>query len=221
MDMTAVALALCSTKGGTGKTTLAYNIAERARAHGLRVAMVDYDPQEVSVGLQSLRGEPGWPVLTGRIGMAGSEMLDRLKEEGEYDLLVCDMPGTDSMFLSRMLGQMELVLSPVGVGAADLLVAASFAWLVRDLSMPVVFVANNVPAGARRRRALLETLEGFEVEVCPEVVQNRVAHLDALRLGEGVCELAPRSAAAGEVCRLWAWVWERLDIEKGVDDDIV
>ena len=49
-------VALCSMKGGTGKTTLAFNLAERGHSFGWRVALVDLDPQEGAFGLADLRG---------------------------------------------------------------------------------------------------------------------------------------------------------------------
>ena len=51
-----VAIALCSLKGGTGKTTLSYNLCERGVSAGLEVRLVDFDPQEGSLGFAYLRG---------------------------------------------------------------------------------------------------------------------------------------------------------------------
>jgi chromosome partitioning protein len=207
-----LAIALCSMKGGTGKTTLAYNLAERACTRGYQAALLDYDPQEGSIGLADLREASGWPVFSSRVGVPGAEYLAGLRETGTYDVLVCDLPGSDSMALGRLLMEMDLVLSPVGAGPSDLMTAGNFAWLVRGMSLPVVFVPNNVPQGRVRREDMLAELEGFQLEVCPVAVQRRVAHLDALRAGLGVCEAFPRSTAAREVDALWAWVCGRLGI---------
>ena len=207
-----LAVALCSMKGGTGKTTLAYNLAERAHTGGRRVAVLDYDPQEGCIGLADLRNGGGWPVSAGRVGVAGADRLNAMRVKGEFDLVVCDLPGSDSMALGRLLMEMDLVLSPVGVGAADLMAAASFAWMVNRMELPVVFVPNNLPQGQARREAMLAELGGLSVVVCPVMLQRRVAHLDALRAGLGVCEAFPRSAAAGEIEALWAWVFGRLNL---------
>ncbi len=62
------AVAMCSMKGGTGKTTIAFNLAERAFAGGLRVLHLDFDPQEGSIGIADLREKSGrvcWPTPTG------------------------------------------------------------------------------------------------------------------------------------------------------------
>jgi hypothetical protein len=51
------------------------------------------------------------------------------------------------------------------------------------------------------------------VEICPVMVRHRVAHLDSLRSGFGVCEHSPRSLAAAEICELWEWVCARLGVQ--------
>ena len=210
--MDSSAIALCSLKGGTGKTAMAYNLMERSVSSGCRTLLVDYDPQEGSIGLLDLRGSRDWRVVSSRVTLAGSEELGRLKSCGEFDVILCDLPGSDSMALCSLLKRMDLILSPVGVGASDLLTAANFGTLIAQFDLPpVVFLPNNIPFYHKRRRELLEELSELELEVCPVMVQRRVAHLDALRSGLGVCEAFPGSEAAREVDMLWDWVRRRLD----------
>ena len=204
-------VALCSMKGGTGKTALAFNLAERGKAAGWRVALVDLDPQEGSIGLADLRAGCCWPVLRCPPGRTAGEDIRAIRAGGEYDLVICDLPGGDSMSMGRVLAEMDLVLSPVGAGPSDLGSAANFAWLVKRMELPAVFVPNNVPFGESRRVGMVEELEEFGVEVCPVMLRRRVAHLDALREGMGVCEASPKSAAAAEVEELWNWVTGRLN----------
>ena len=202
----------CSTKGGTGKTTLAFNLAERAHAAGLRVVVVDCDPQEGSIGLADLREAPSWPVVSSRVSFGGAERMARLRDSGEYDLVVCDLPGTDSMSLGRTLSEMDLVLSPVGVGPADIMAAANFLWAMQSSNLPIVFVPNAVPPGRARRDELVRELAERQAVVCPVQLQRRVAHVDALRSGQGVCEMAPESVAAREFNAFWLWVSEKLGL---------
>ena len=216
-----VAIALCSTKGGTGKTTISFNLAERACADGLAVAVVDFDPQEGFAGLVGLRPESldRWAVFRCRVDVKGAEDLERLKREGRYDLVICDLPGSDSMSLVRLLQQMDLVLSPVGPSASELMVAANFAWMVQPFDLPVVFVPNNLPVSPQRRQILLNELDRFAESVCPVTVYRRMAQVDALRSGRGVCEAAPRSPAASEIDSLWRWVAGHLEIGVGGGND--
>ena len=183
---------------------------------------MDFDPQEGSIGLLDLREDSGWRVMSSRVTLPGSEELGRLKSCGEYDVIVCDLPGSDSMALGSLLKRMNLILSPVGVGASDLLTAANFGTLIRQFELPpVVFLPNNVPFYHRRQRELLEELSELELEVCPVMIQRRVAHLDALRSGRGVCEAFPDSEAAREVNSLWEWVCGRLDLGSRIFEEDV
>ena len=209
------ALAMCSMKGGTGKTTISFNLAERAFASGLDVLLVDYDPQEGSIGLLDLRDRDSscWMVVPGRVTVDGAARLVSLRDERPERLLVCDLPGADSIALVRLLSSMDLVLSPVGPGASDLLAAANFVSAVQGFDLPMVFLPNNVPPIRGRQDTLMAELGALGVEVCPVLVQRRVAHLDSLRSGFGVCEHSPRSPAAAEISQLWDWVCARLGIQ--------
>ena len=211
--MNSSAIALCSLKGGTGKTTMAFNLAERAIAAGRKTVLIDYDPQEGSLGLLYLRGEHGWSARSSRVSVASSDDLAGMKSRGDYDVIVCDLPGADSMALAGLLRNMDLILSPVGLGASDLLTAANFSSLARQFDLPVVFLANNIPIYRSRREELQRELDELGVEVCPVTVQRRVAHLDALRDGRGVCEVFPESKAALEIDGLWSWVCGRVGLD--------
>ena len=206
-------IALSSRKGGTGKTTIAFNLAERAFTGGLDVVVLDYDAQEGSIGLMDLRESQDWPVHKGDINLRGNSSVSRTQSQYDCDLLIHDLPGFELDSVNRLLSEVDLVLSPVGVGAADLMTVASFVWSIQKLELPVVFLPNNVPQWQSRQNELLSELSDFEVEVCPLMVQRRVAHLDSLRSGLGVCEAFPNSVAAGEINALWEWVCLRIGLE--------
>ncbi len=108
-----------------------------------------------------------------------------------------------------------LVLCPVGLGAPDLLVASNFAWIAKRMSLPVVFVGNNLSPGRRRREELVQELEAMDLPVCPVLVQSRVAHLDAMNRGQSAAEWAPHSVAALELQSLWRWITHELSIAIG------
>ena len=206
-------IAMSSLKGGTGKTTIAFNMAERAMAHGWKTVLLDYDPQQGSLGLMDLRESKDWPVHKFQIDFRASQPMSLQSFDYDCDLLIHDLPGFELGSVHRLLSEMDLVLSPVGVGASDLLTVANFLWTIRKLELPAVFLPNNVPQWQSRQRELLSELESLEVEVCPVLVQRRVAHLDSLRFGMGVCEVFPDTAAAREINALWEWVCERIGLQ--------
>ena len=204
-----------SFKGGSGKTTLAYAMAERGYSSGLRTLLLDFDSQETASGIAYLRKQPGWEVRRCQVSVAGAEELNSIADSGDFDLVVCDLPGSEGAALQRVLANMDLVLCPVAMGAPDLLVANNFAWIAHRMSLPVVFVGNNLPPGRRRRQEFMQELEAMELPVCPTFVQCRVAHLDAMSRGQTACEWAPISPAARELEDLWQWIAEEMGITVG------
>ena len=223
-------VAFISYKGGTGKTTLAYNMLERATSAGYRVALCDYDPQGTALAIWQLRESDRAAgllpaeraALTVVKDSFGPEMLERLGalRSGAYDLVICDLPGADGFALNRLLSEMDLCLVPVSAGPPDLMVAADFAWMAGRLQLPAVFVPSIAPVPVKRRAAMLAELASFGLPVCEVVMVSRVSHLDALQRGCGVCETAPRSLAAGEVNALWQWLAARLELpDPPIDDD--
>jgi chromosome partitioning protein len=208
-------LGFASFKGGTGKTTLAYAMAERGYAEGLRTLLLDFDPQETASGIAYLRQQTGWEVRRCQASVAGAEELNTIADSGEFDLVIGDLPGSEGAALQRVLANMDLVMCPVAMGAPDLLVASNFAWIAQRMSLPVVFVGNNLPPGRRRRQELIQELEAMELPVCPVLVQSRVAHLDAMNHGQTACEWAPNSPAARELQDLWQWIVIEMGISVG------
>ena len=208
-------LGFASFKGGTGKTTLAYAMAERGHSAGLRTLLLDFDPQETACGIAYLREQQGWEVRRCQVSVAGSEELNTIADSGDFDLIVGDLPGSEGAALQRVLANMDLVLCPVAVGAPDLLVASNFAWIAKRMFLPVVFVGNNLPLGQRRRQELTQELEALELPVSSAFIQSRVAHLDAMSRGQSACEWAPDSPAARELQNLWDWIAEEMGISVG------
>lgn len=88
--MTALVLAVCNQKGGVGKTTTTYHLARAAITDGLRVLVVDADPQgdltSVTVGEDSL--------IEGQVGLA--DVLSDRSDEHIRDVIVPGIwPGLD------------------------------------------------------------------------------------------------------------------------------
>ena len=106
-----------SWKGGTGKTLLAFNTAERATTAGIKTVLCDFDPQPTSLRQCQLRAthSPNAPQLNamkGSLSGDGIAALQKMARTGDQELLVCDMPGADSFTMDHALGILDLILIP-------------------------------------------------------------------------------------------------------------
>ncbi len=82
-----------SWKGGTGKTLLAFNTAERATAAGIKTVLCDFDPQPTSLRQCQLRAthSPNAPKLNavkGSLSGDGIAALRKMARTGDQELLV-------------------------------------------------------------------------------------------------------------------------------------
>ncbi len=210
-------ICLVSWKGGTGKTTLACNLAERAGAAGLNTTLCDFDPQFIALRHCQLRAatNPNAPPIK---GVRGSLSIDgiaalhaAINAEG-CDLLVCDLPGADSFTLDHALSNIDLLLLPVTTAPYDILVTANLVRHGIDKGWNMALLPNNLSSSKTRTLQKLEVLQQMGVEVAPVGLIRRVSYWDASEVGLGVCEYAPRSPAAAEMQQLWDWIAKRLEL---------
>src|SRR5580704_4774409 len=148
----AVVITVAQQKGGTGKTTLAANIAA-AFATERRVGLLDIDPQKSLGRWHSLRRAR----LQQTAALAFSDIsgwrlpaeLERLKRD--HDLVVIDSPpqlDTDARVAVRAA---DLVLVPIQPSVPDVWAAEGTLALARDERRSAHLVLNRVPPVSRLR----------------------------------------------------------------------
>ena len=210
-------LGIVSWKGGTGKTTLAFNLTERATRQGINTTLCDFDPQSNALDCFRIRDSYNPDALTlrgakGELSVAGISSLRRTIGQTPEGLLICDLPGADNFTLDQALALMDLLLIPVTASPNELLVTRRFAAHVQGNRWESAIVLNNLPPGAGRKAQLVEGLEPAGIEVAPTSLVRRLSYWDASTVGLSVCEYAPRSPAAAEINALWDWLATRLEL---------
>lgn len=84
-------IGIASKKGGTGKTTVAMNLAGALQEHLPDVAVVDSDPQGSTLTWRAAAGDNNFPVQI--LGMAQAIIHNEVpKLSQKYDALVIDSP---------------------------------------------------------------------------------------------------------------------------------
>jgi chromosome partitioning protein len=196
----AMVITVAQQKGGTGKTTLAANIAA-SLASSCRVALLDIDPQGSLCRWHSLRRAR----LAQVASMAFSDIsgwrlpaeLERLKRD--HDVVVIDSPpqlDTDARVAVRAA---NLVLVPIQPSMPDIWAAEGTLKLAAEERRPAHLMFNRAPPASKLRDAIAADIAGRALPVLRSALGNRAGFAHAFAAGLGVTEAAPRSTAAGEM----------------------
>ena len=179
-------------KGGSGKTTLATNLAsyyawEEERA----VALVDYDPQGSSLAWGEARA-PAWPPIAVHPGF---ERPFRPRKGTE--IVIMDSPaGLHGRELAALVRKAETILVPVVPSPIDMRAAADFLAEIKanrriaGKKAKVALVANRVREHTQIFQELQRFLKKHRVPVIGHLRESMV-YIRAAEQGIGIFELPP------------------------------
>jgi chromosome partitioning protein len=203
-------ITIAQQKGGSGKTTLAVNLAIGFAREGRSVALVDTDPQG-SAGrwfmtrLEEME-DPGIEFAT---ASAWGITYEVRKLAGSHDVVIIDTPPKADSDLRPALRAADLVLVPVAMSHLDLWAVEAVLELADRAHKPVMMVMTRARAGTRLSADVGEAAAGMEAEITGTPMSNRVVYAETLGQGRAAQE-APKGPAHEEVRALVNEIAERL-----------
>jgi len=203
--MTGKVIAVAQQKGGSGKTTIAVNLAVAYARQGKTVALLDTDPQG-SLGrwFMARRGRLGDPGMEFSTSSAWGVSYECEKLRRQADVVLVDTPPKVDADLRPALREADLVLIPVATSHVDLWATEGVLDLARRERKRAVVILNRVKPGTRLAAEVATAAEALEADLAEAALANRVTYAETLGNGLGVQEAARRGPAAAEVDRLLA-----------------
>ncbi|MDZ5649381.1 ParA family partition ATPase [Nitrospirillum sp. BR 11828] len=198
-------------KGGAGKTTLAIQLAVAWSLAGLRVAVVDIDPQGSLTAWFGLRtqalDDPGLTHMQIN-GWRTQKEVERLARE--HDVVVVDSPPhaeTEARIAVRVA---DLVVVPVQPSPMDLWATRPTLDMAKTEKRPVLVTLNRVPPRAKLADRLTEAVAGLGVPMAEAVIGNRVGFAGAMMDGLSLQETDRRAKGSEEIAALAGEILARL-----------
>ncbi|TDK42151.1 ParA family partition ATPase [Antarcticimicrobium luteum] len=207
-------------KGGSGKTTLAVNLAVGFARAGRSVALMDTDPQG-SAGrwfmtrLEALDSGAGGalaatPEINFSTASAWGVSYELRKLSQSHDIVIIDTPPKADSDLRPALRASDLVLVPVASSHLDLWAVEMVLYLAGREEVPAMIVMTRARPGTRLAADVAGKAAELDAEVAVTTMANRVTYAETLGQGRAALE-APKGPAHDEVTRLVQEVQTALD----------
>ena len=189
-------------KGGVGKTTLSINVAAALALTGLRVLIVDSDPQGSVRDWASVREDtPPFHV----IGMDRPTIHRDLPEmTANYDHIIIDAPPRVSELARSAILASDCVVIPVQPSPYDVWAAKEIVAIINEATVfkeniKSVFVINRKITNTAIGREVKDALQVYNLPVLDAQVCQRVLFAESAATGKTIFEVDPLSQAAVEI----------------------
>lgn len=205
-------LTVAQQKGGSGKTTLAVQLAVQFASEGKSVAVLDTDPQG-SLGRWFMErharmgDEAGMDFGT---SSAWGVTYECEKLARDHDIVIVDTPPKIDSDLRPALRIADLVLIPVTTSQLDVWAVEGLQQMADREDCASLVVMNRVPPRARLTAEITGEIDAAGLTRAAQHLGNRIAYAEALGQGKAASELSRSGPAATEVSALAAEVTGRL-----------
>lgn len=200
---TGAIVVMATLKGGSGKSTAAACLAAHCQLGGLRVALIDADPQASLVHWRSL-GEPSLDLPI--IADASESVAQRARELArDADLVVIDTAGFRNRTMIEALAVADLAVIPIKASPLDIAAAVETVRLIEEVNateerrtrpMDYRLLLTQVTVGSAVARHVRSELAQSGYVLFDAELANRVVYAEASIAGRMPIHLDADSAAA-------------------------
>ena len=182
-------------KGGSGKTTIAINLAAYCAQRGYQTTLIDLDPQESSTEWLSVR-----PISKSKIN--GSKQFNKTLKKGKNRVVIYDVPAAiHGPRLENYIKKADMVIVPVMPSPIDMRAAREFIQRVRSMG-PVIRNRIKVGLVANRCRAYTNIFSELDSYLLKEkgvkyitAFRDNTNYIKSARTGLGIFEMGESATA--------------------------
>jgi chromosome partitioning protein len=203
-------IAVCSQKGGSGKTTISAHLAVQAgmAGHG-PVVLVDTDPQGSLREWWSARNDGTAPLATANLVDFAANPAE-LRGRGAA-IAIIDTPPALTGSIEQIIAIADMIVIPARPSPHDLRAIGATVTMTRNAGKPFLFVINGAAPRANITAEAVAALSEHG-RVAPVILYQRTDYAASMIDGHTVMETVPGGRSAQEIAELWKYVYAQISI---------
>ena len=202
-------IAIVSSKGGVGKTTIAQCLAVEALRQGIAAAILDSDPQRSAADWGEQRGAADLdaPAVIALGSQRLLAVVGELRKRGA-GMVFIDTPPHSAPAINAALDVSSASVMVTRPNPMDLRALEATWAIVSRMKKPSAAVFTQAPPGNRARALGLAQgrLEELKMPYCPTPITYTLSFPYAQAEALAVQEREPTGKARAEIAEVWGWL---------------
>lgn len=195
-------ITIAHTKGGVGKSTLAWHIIFMFIMLGKRVKVIDLDFQQTTYFLNQIRVSSGLDGLEVEQPQDIEELISLLEDYDE-DIVIVDIGGFDNDMNRTAISWADKILVPISNSVTEVLGFKTFEAILEEIDNPFInVVLNNIHPLTKNFDVITEAIgNNPKIKLQKSIIRNRKIYKDTLGVGKSVLDTNDK-VAKDEIERL-------------------
>lgn len=208
---------IAGVKGGTGKTTIATNLAVMRSAAGRKLLLVDADEQRSTVIWANQRDVLGIDTKWTTVSFGGKALRSQvLRMRGDYDDIIIDVGGRETTSLRASLSIADICIVPFKPRSLDIWTLGDVKAVIGEMKpanpgLRVFAFINQADAKGSDNEGTQDILEECEeIQCIPVTIGCRKSFANAASDGLGVTEMKVQDKKAiQEINSLYDFIYTK------------
>jgi len=198
-------ITIAQQKGGTGKTTLAVNLALAfIKYHNLKVAIIDTDPQG-SLGkwfmIRSEKKISNKNLTFKTASLWGAQYESKILKQ-DHDVIIIDTPPKIESDARPAIEAADLVLIPVAPSHVDFWATEAIIEIAKKAKRKILIQINRANHRSKLISKTYEYIKGINISATKTLIGHRQIFIASMGEGKTVVEKQRKSKAVEEISKI-------------------